>query len=106
MPHDAHPMGVLVSAMSTLSVFHPDANPALRVSKYVHETHTSYYFSLFSVLSFLSFCMTNVKTKLTYLHHPKCNSLAVRIYALRYVILFLCLYSFVSFCFERDFPLR
>lgn len=32
MPHDAHPMGVLVSAMSTLSVFHPDANPALRVS--------------------------------------------------------------------------
>lgn len=54
MPHDAHPMGVLVSAMSTLSVFHPDANPALRVSKYVHETHTSYYFFLFSVLSFLS----------------------------------------------------
>lgn len=32
MPHDAHPMGVLVSAMSALSVFHPDANPALRVS--------------------------------------------------------------------------
>lgn len=31
MPHDAHPMGVLVSAMSTLSIFHPDANPALRV---------------------------------------------------------------------------
>ncbi|XP_020249629.1 citrate synthase, glyoxysomal-like [Asparagus officinalis] len=30
MPHDAHPMGVLVSAMSALSVFHPDANPALR----------------------------------------------------------------------------
>ncbi|KAL7000629.1 citrate (Si)-synthase [Sarracenia purpurea var. burkii] len=29
MPHDAHPMGVLVSAMSALSVFHPDANPAL-----------------------------------------------------------------------------
>ena len=32
MPHDAHPMGVLVSAMSTLSIYHPDANPALRVS--------------------------------------------------------------------------
>jgi len=32
MPHDAHPMGVLVNAMSALSVFHPDANPALRVS--------------------------------------------------------------------------
>lgn len=32
MPHDAHPMGVLVSAMSALSIFHPDANPALRVS--------------------------------------------------------------------------
>ncbi|KAG6404944.1 hypothetical protein SASPL_132521 [Salvia splendens] len=31
MPHDAHPMGVLVSAMSALSVFHPDANPALRI---------------------------------------------------------------------------
>ncbi|KAK1393373.1 Citrate synthase [Heracleum sosnowskyi] len=30
MPHDAHPMGVLVSAMSTLSIFHPDANPALK----------------------------------------------------------------------------
>ncbi|CAN8254245.1 unnamed protein product [Cochlearia groenlandica] len=30
MPHDAHPMGVLVSAMSALSTFHPDANPALR----------------------------------------------------------------------------
>ncbi|KAL9244438.1 hypothetical protein vseg_018213 [Gypsophila vaccaria] len=30
MPHDAHPMGVLVNAMSALSIFHPDANPALR----------------------------------------------------------------------------
>ncbi|CAA2987658.1 citrate synthase, glyoxysomal-like [Olea europaea subsp. europaea] len=30
MPHDAHPMGVLVSAMSALSIYHPDANPALR----------------------------------------------------------------------------
>ncbi|KAH9794174.1 Citrate synthase 2 (peroxisomal) [Citrus sinensis] len=30
MPHDAHPMGVLVSAMSALSIFHPDANPALK----------------------------------------------------------------------------
>ncbi|CAI0461356.1 unnamed protein product [Linum tenue] len=30
MPHDAHPMGVLVSAISALSIFHPDANPALR----------------------------------------------------------------------------
>ncbi|KAJ0479208.1 putative citrate synthase [Helianthus annuus] len=30
MPHDAHPMGVLVSAISALSVFHPDANPVLR----------------------------------------------------------------------------
>ncbi|KAL2340695.1 hypothetical protein Fmac_008635 [Flemingia macrophylla] len=32
MPHDAHPMGVLVNSMSALSIFHPDANPALRVS--------------------------------------------------------------------------
>ncbi|WOK97169.1 citrate synthase 3, peroxisomal [Canna indica] len=30
MPHDAHPMGVLLSSLSALSVFHPDANPALR----------------------------------------------------------------------------
>ncbi|GAB2285474.1 hypothetical protein Dimus_019923 [Dionaea muscipula] len=30
MPLDAHPMGILVSAVSTLSLFHPDANPALR----------------------------------------------------------------------------
>ncbi|GLT65454.1 hypothetical protein SLA2020_378860 [Shorea laevis] len=29
MPHDAHPMGVLVSAVSALPIFHPDANPAL-----------------------------------------------------------------------------
>lgn len=35
MPHDAHPMGVLVSAMSTLSIYHPDANPALRVSSLI-----------------------------------------------------------------------
>lgn len=34
MPHDAHPMGVLVNAMSALSVFHPDANPALRVRQF------------------------------------------------------------------------
>ncbi|XP_058788209.1 citrate synthase 3, peroxisomal-like [Vicia villosa] len=30
MPQDAHPMGVLVNALSALSVYHPDANPALR----------------------------------------------------------------------------
>ncbi|GER49559.1 citrate synthase [Striga asiatica] len=36
MPHDAHPMGVLVSAMSALSVFHPDANPALRRGDHCH----------------------------------------------------------------------
>ncbi|THU53564.1 hypothetical protein C4D60_Mb10t15750 [Musa balbisiana] len=36
MPHDAHPMGVLVSALSTLSVFHPDANPALRGQDLYH----------------------------------------------------------------------
>jgi citrate synthase len=33
MPHDAHPMSVLVSAMSALSVFHSDANSAIRVSE-------------------------------------------------------------------------
>ncbi|KAL2319375.1 hypothetical protein Fmac_028344 [Flemingia macrophylla] len=32
MPHDAHPMGVLVNSMSAVFIFHPDANPALRVS--------------------------------------------------------------------------
>ncbi|KAI3932946.1 hypothetical protein MKW98_029179, partial [Papaver atlanticum] len=30
MPDDAHPMGMLCSTMSALSLFHPDANPALR----------------------------------------------------------------------------
>eukprot|EP00249_Psilotum_nudum_P021323 c28066_g1_i2 orf=293-1846(+) len=30
LPHDAHPMGMLVGAISALSCFHPDANPALR----------------------------------------------------------------------------
>ncbi|KAK4536257.1 hypothetical protein CDCA_CDCA07G2282 [Cyanidium caldarium] len=28
--HDAHPMGSLISAVSALSTFHPEANPALR----------------------------------------------------------------------------
>lgn len=48
MPHDAHPMGVLVSAMSALSIFHPDANPALRVSKC---TFSSHFVPLFSHVS-------------------------------------------------------
>ncbi|KAG6541027.1 hypothetical protein Mapa_017600 [Marchantia paleacea] len=30
LPHDAHPMGMLVGAICTLSSFHNDANPALR----------------------------------------------------------------------------
>ncbi|XP_034684113.1 citrate synthase, glyoxysomal-like [Vitis riparia] len=30
MPHDAHPMGVFISAMSAFSIFHPNANHALR----------------------------------------------------------------------------
>ncbi|KAL2327815.1 hypothetical protein Fmac_021242 [Flemingia macrophylla] len=41
MPHDAHPMGVLVNSMSAISIFHPaDANPALRVigSRNPHNT--------------------------------------------------------------------
>ncbi|KAF3772043.1 Citrate synthase 2 [Nymphaea thermarum] len=29
-PHDSHPMGMLVSAMGALSIFHPDTNPVLR----------------------------------------------------------------------------
>ncbi|KAL3821382.1 hypothetical protein ACJIZ3_007287 [Penstemon smallii] len=45
MPHDAHPMGVLVSAMSALSVFHPDANPALRLLVlYQKDEHFSEYY--------------------------------------------------------------
>ena len=44
MPHDAHPMGVLVSAMSALSVFHPDANPALRVSDFFNPTCVDFPF--------------------------------------------------------------
>lgn len=43
MPHDAHPMGVLVSAMSALSVFHPDANPALRVIQLFIQTCMVFY---------------------------------------------------------------
>ncbi|VVB04319.1 unnamed protein product [Arabis nemorensis] len=30
MPHDAHPASIIVSAMSTLSIFHYDANPSLK----------------------------------------------------------------------------
>ncbi|KAL2322591.1 hypothetical protein Fmac_026970 [Flemingia macrophylla] len=40
MPHDAHPMGVLVNSMSVLSFFHPDANPALRVYLWSARTTT------------------------------------------------------------------
>ncbi|CAH8269078.1 unnamed protein product [Arabidopsis lyrata] len=29
MPHDVHPIGALVTAMSALSIFYPDANPSL-----------------------------------------------------------------------------
>lgn len=31
LPHDAHPMGMLVGSICALSSFHPDANPALKV---------------------------------------------------------------------------
>ena len=31
LPHDAHPMGMLVGSICALSSFHPDANPALSV---------------------------------------------------------------------------
>lgn len=31
LPHDAHPMGMLVGSICALSSFHPDANPALAV---------------------------------------------------------------------------
>ena len=50
MPHDAHPMGVLVNAMSALSVFHPNANPTLRVSKMLSY---SFYLLFFLVLELL-----------------------------------------------------
>eukprot|EP00246_Nothoceros_aenigmaticus_P017523 TRINITY_DN8636_c0_g1_i1.p1 TRINITY_DN8636_c0_g1~~TRINITY_DN8636_c0_g1_i1.p1 ORF type:complete len:517 (+),score=88.38 TRINITY_DN8636_c0_g1_i1:294-1844(+) len=30
LPHDAHPMGMLLGSISALSSFHPDANPALQ----------------------------------------------------------------------------
>jgi len=32
MPNDVHPVGALVTAMSALSIFYPDANPSLMVS--------------------------------------------------------------------------
>lgn len=31
LPHDAHPMSALVTSISALGSFHPDANPALKV---------------------------------------------------------------------------
>lgn len=52
MPHDAHPMGVLISAMSALSVFHPDANPALRVSTYLALYYVLTYFVKISCFFF------------------------------------------------------
>lgn len=30
--YDAHPMGMFISGIAALSTFHPDANPALKVS--------------------------------------------------------------------------
>ncbi|GAQ79684.1 peroxisomal citrate synthase [Klebsormidium nitens] len=30
LPHDAHPMGILVGSICALSAFHPDANPAIQ----------------------------------------------------------------------------
>lgn len=53
MPHDAHPMGVLVSAMSALSVFHPDANPALRVSLQMHNFGLLEYINPYVFCGFL-----------------------------------------------------
>ena len=50
MPHDAHPMGVLVNVMSALSGFDPNANQALRVSKMLSY---SFYILFFLVLELL-----------------------------------------------------
>ncbi|KAL2324560.1 hypothetical protein Fmac_023618 [Flemingia macrophylla] len=41
MPHDAHPMGMLVNSISVLSIFHPDANPALRTGEVHPQSHLS-----------------------------------------------------------------
>ena len=43
LPHDAHPMGMLVGSICALSSFHPDANPALQVQ------------FIYQILNFLTF---------------------------------------------------
>ena len=30
LPHDAHPMGVMLAGLNALSTFHPEQNPALQ----------------------------------------------------------------------------
>lgn len=66
MPHDAHPMGVLVNALSSLSVYHPDANPALRVSNtnccQVQVTH------LLSCSALMLIYDDNITWNFVYLH--------------------------------------
>jgi citrate synthase len=37
LPHDAHPMGMLIGSICTLSSFHADANPALQVLLPTHR---------------------------------------------------------------------
>lgn len=56
LPHDAHPMGMLVGSICALSSFHPDANPALSV-------HFEFYLvngtSLKPYYMFCHFCLLN-----------------------------------------------
>lgn len=45
LPHDAHPMGMLVGSICALSSFHPDANPALQV-----QFHHVFEFSMYAII--------------------------------------------------------
>ncbi|KAL0652945.1 hypothetical protein Bca4012_095636 [Brassica carinata] len=57
MPHDSHPIGSLASAISVLSLFHPDANPSLSVS--FINLHL-FFWKTFSTLCVLDFTETPI----------------------------------------------
>ena len=40
LPHDAHPMGVILAGLNALSTFHPEQNPALRGGD-VYQSHAT-----------------------------------------------------------------
>lgn len=53
LPHDAHPMGMLVGSICALSSFHPDANPALSVHFEFYLCQWDFVEAIIHVLPFL-----------------------------------------------------